>query len=344
MDNKYIEYTLGVLKKLLAIPSPTSYTEKCANFVADELKSFGYKPKITNKNAVICDIGGSDTENAILVSAHIDTLGAMVRAIKPNGRLSVTPLGGLCAANVETETVHVLTRAGASIEGTFQLENASVHVNGSYRDTVRSFDNVEIVLDDDAGSAEATKALGIAVGDIVSVEPRTVITEKGYIKSRFLDDKLSAAMLLGFAKFISERKITTARRIYLQFTTYEELGHGAAQKLPEGVSEILGVDMGCVGDGLECTEKMVSICAACSAGPSDYGVTGALIDCAKAKGLSYAVDVYPHYSSDCDVAVRIYDIKHALIGAGVYASHGYERSHTDGVKNTLALLEAYLIG
>ncbi|MBQ7298468.1 MAG: peptidase M42, partial [Clostridia bacterium] len=168
------------------------------------------------------------------------------------------------------------------------------------------------------------------------------ITESGYIKSRYLDDKLSAAILLGFAKYLVDNGIKTDRHIYIHFTVYEEVGHGAAGICPAGVTEILGVDMGCVGNGLTCTEREVSICAADGSGPYDYDINCALVAAAKRHDIGYAVDIYPYYSSDCSVAVRNFDLRHALIGAGVYASHGYERSHTDGVLNTMKLLAAYL--
>lgn len=169
------------------------------------------------------------------------------------------------------------------------------------------------------------------------------ITESGYIKSRFLDDKLSVGILLGFAKYLKDHGITPARRVYAHITVYEEVGHGGSASLPDGVTEAISVDMGCVGKGLRCTERQVSICAKDSGGPYSYEVTGGLIAAAKAEGADYAVDIYPHYGSDVEATLRAgYDIRHGLIGSGVYASHGYERSHLDGVYNTLLVLKGYL--
>ena len=166
---------------------------------------------------------------------------------------------------------------------------------------------------------------------------------RGYIKSRFLDDKLSVAILLGYAKYLKEENVTPSRPVYQHITVYEEVGHGGSASVPEGVTDILSVDMGCVGDGLECKEHQVSICVKDSGGPYSYDFTGELIAAAKANGIDYAADVYPHYGSDVEATLRGgADARHALIGAGVYASHGYERSHVDGVKNTLELLAAYL--
>lgn len=175
--------------------------------------------------------------------------------------------------------------------------------------------------------------------NIVCFDPRTTITESGYIKSRFLDDKLSVGILLGFAKFVKEEKITLSRTVYHHITVYEEVGHGGAASIPADVTEVLSVDMGCVGNGGACTEHQVSICAKDCHGPYNYEVVSNLITAAKRQKLDFAVDVYPHYGSDADVALTAgYDVKHGLIGPGVYASHGYERSHKDGVLNTFLLL------
>ncbi len=268
----------------------------------------------------------------------------MVAEIKGNGRLRLTALGGMRAENGETENVRVYTRDGNVIDGTLQLCNASIHVNGNYGSASRTFDTTEVVLDEDVKSSADTRALGIEVGDIVAFDPRTKVTASGYIKSRFLDDKLSVGILLGFAKYLRDEKITPARRVYVHITVYEEVGHGGSCAVPEGVTESISVDMGCVGDGLSCTEKDVSICAKDSGGPYTYSVVGGLIDAAKKEGASYAVDVYPYYGSDVEATLRAgYDIRHGLIGAGVYASHGYERSHIDGVHNTLKVLKGYLV-
>ena len=249
------------------------------------------------------------------------------------------------AENGECENVRVHTRSGKVYEGTLQLLNASVHVNDSYADTKRSFDTTEVLLDENVTTAAETRALGIEVGDVVAFDPRSRVTESGYIKSRFLDDKLSVAILLGFAKFLRDTGRTPERKVYAHVTVYEEVGHGGSASLPQGVTEAISVDMGCVGDGLGCTERMVSICAKDSGGPYCYEVVGGLIEAAKRAGADYAVDVYPHYGSDVEATLRAgHDIRHGLIGPGVYASHGYERSHIDGVLNTLRLLESYILG
>ena len=331
-------------KKILAIDSPSGYTADVADYVMKEYQKLGYEPKLTTKGGVLVALGGKDKKNAVMLEAHIDTLGAMVAQIKSDGRLRVTPVGGMNANNAETENCRIHTRFGEKVyEGTLQLANASIHVNGDYNDKKRTFDETEIVLDEKVHSREDVEALGIMTGDIVCFDPRTTITESGYIKSRFLDDKLSVGILLGYARYLKEENVTPERMIYQHITVFEEVGHGGAASIPEGVTEVISVDMGCVGDGLACEETQVSICAKDSHGPYHYDVVTGLIAAAKREELDFAVDVYPHYGSDADVALTAgYDVRHGLIGAGVYASHGYERSHVDGVKNTFKLLCAYL--
>ena len=277
------------------------------------------------------------------MEAHVDTLGAMVSRIKPNGRLAVSPLGGMNANNAEAENCQIITRFNGIYEGTCQLADASIHVNGKYDETSRNFDVMEIVLDEKVSDREGVQSLGIMEGDIVAFDPRTRITKSGYIKSRFLDDKLSAGILLGYARYLKEAGICPHRKIYQHLTVYEEVGHGGAASVPKGITEILAVDMGCVGEGLNCKEHQVSICAKDSGGPYNYDLVSKLISVAKRDRLDFAVDVYPHYGSDAEAGLRAgYDVRHGLIGAGVYASHGYERSHVDGVKNTFLLLKGYL--
>ena len=343
MEQKYADFAWEKTAALLAIDSPSGYTEQAARWVCREFSEMGFAAGITIKGGVLVDLGGEDAADALLLEAHADTLGGMVSQIKGSGCLKVTPLGGMNANNAEAENVKVYTRSGKVYEGTCQLHDPSIHVNGGYNDAKRSWDAMEIVLDEDVKSADDTRALGIEVGDIVCFDPRTRRTESGYLKSRFLDDKLSVGILLGFAKYLADNHLTPARRVYAHITVYEEVGHGGSASVPQGVTEAISVDMGCVGDGLGCTERQVSICAKDSGGPYSYEVVGKLIEAAKKTGADYAVDVYPHYGSDVEATLRAgCDIRHGLIGAGVFASHGYERSHIDGVYNTLKVLCGYL--
>ena len=329
--------------RLLSIDSPSGYTGTVANWVQMTFEKMGYEPKFTTKGGILIDLGGEDSNDGLLLEAHVDTLGAMVAQIKGNGRLKLTPLGGMNANNAEAENVAVYARNDKIISGTCQLCNASVHVNKDYDSTKRSWDTLEVVLDEDVNSAEDVRKLGIEVGDIVCFDPRTRRTYSGYLKSRFLDDKLSVGILMAFAEYLKDRKITLKRRTWIHATVYEEVGHGGSASVPAGITEAISVDMGCVGDGLQCTEQQVSICAKDSGGPYSYEVVGKLIDAAKKTEADYAVDVYPFYGSDVESTLRAgCDIRHGLIGPGVYASHGYERSHIDGVHNTLKVLCGYL--
>lgn len=361
---KYVDYIMTEAEKLLAVDSPTGYTENIAKLVMREFSDLGFIPEKTVKGGVLVKLsdGPGDNGNAgkgvskggkaknkklaekggLLLEAHADTLGAMVSKVKPDGRLEVTNLGGMNANNAEAENVRVVTKFKGILEGTCQLVNASIHVNGKYNDTKREWSAMEIVLDEDVKSDKDAQKLGVSVGDIVCFDPRTKITKSGYIKSRFLDDKFSVAILLGYAKYLKETKTETDRPIWAYITVYEEVGHGGSGAIPEGITEGISVDMGCVGEGLSCTERQVSICAKDSGGPYSYEVVKALTEAAKKAGADYAVDIYPFYGSDVEATLRAgHDIMHGLIGPGVYASHGYERSHRDGAENTLRLLIGY---
>ena len=339
----YADLAWKYASRLLAIDSPTGFTKNAAVWVQKAFSDLGYSARITNKGGVIADLGGPDGDDGLMLCAHTDTLGGMVREIKSNGRLKLTGLGGMEPNNGECENVRLYTRDGNIYEGTLYLHNPSVHVNDDYHTARRSWDTTEVVLDEDISSEADARKLGIEVGDIVCFDPRTHRTESGYLKSRFLDDKLSVGILLAFAKYIKDKELTLPRHLWVHVTVYEEVGHGACASVPGGLSEAISVDMGCVGDGCQCTEHQCSICAKDSRGPYNYDVVGKLIAAAKREQADYAVDIYPHYGSDVDDTLKAgADIRHGLIGSGVFASHGYERSHIDGVRNTLLVLKGYL--
>lgn len=340
---EYTDYAVEKALELLAIPSPSGYTREAARWLAQSFEEMGYQPRTTVKGGVIVDLGGREQGDAVMLQSHVDTLGGMVAEIKSDGRLRIAPVGSLNANNTEAENCTVVTKFSGLREGTFQLIDASTHVNGQYNETLRKFEGMEVVLDEEVNDGEDVEALGISPGDFVCFEPRSRVTEKGYIKSRFLDDKLSAGILVAYAKYLKDRREVPHRRVYLYFTVFEEVGHGAASCVPPEVSEAICVDMGCVGKGLTCTERMVSICAKDSGGPYHYDVVRGLEEAAIRAKLNYAVDVYPHYVSDVQATLNAgFDVRHGCIGPGVYASHGYERSHKEGVANTLGLLGAYL--
>ncbi len=334
-----LSYITDQLKALTSIASPTGYTRAATDYLMDTLREMGFGPERSNKGNVLVELGGEG--EPLVLASHVDTLGAMVRSIKDNGRLRPTTLGGHQWSTADGENCTVYTRDGNVYTGVVLNTEPSAHVADEPVKTIEK--NMEILLDENVDSKDDVLELGIQTGDIIAMDPRTTVTESGYIKSRFLDDKLSAAILLGLARAVADGEVSLSRKVSLLFTVYEEVGHGGSGSVPSGVTESISVDMGCVGDGLTCTEKQVSICVKDSGGPYSYEVVGKLIDAAKKEGADYTLDVYPHYGSDVEATLRAgFDIRHGLIGPGVYASHGYERSHLDGVEHTLRVLKGYL--
>ncbi len=340
MDKKYVDFAVNTVVELCKIPSPTGYTKKAEKYLQNVFKELGCKFYRSLKGSIVAQFGGD--LDPLVLAAHVDTLGGMVRSIKPNGRLRITNVGSYPFVLIENEDCIIHTRNGKEFEGTFKHINPAVHVNRNLGKEERTDKNVEVVLDEKVNNREDVEELGISVGDFISIDPRTKITKKGFIKSRHLDDKASAGVLVSLARYIKENKIDLKRKIYLIFTTYEEVGHGGSC-IPDDVIEMISVDMGAVGDDLKTDEYKVSICAKDSGGPYDYDVTTKLINVAKDEKLNYAVDIYPSYGSDVEATLRAgYEIKHGLIGPGVSASHGYERTHREGIKNTLQLLLKYI--
>ncbi len=333
-----LDYIGEQLKALTSIPSPTGFTRAVTDYVMKALEEMGFAPERSTKGNVLVCLGGEG--EPLVLASHVDTLGAMVRSIKDNGRLRPTTLGGHQWSTADGENCTVHTRDGRVYTGVVLNTEPSSHVADEKVETLEK--NMEILLDENVDTKDDVAGLGIQTGDIIAMDPRTVITKSGYIKSRFLDDKLSASVLLGLARAVAAGEVKLARKVSLLFTVYEEVGHGGAF-VPADTCEMISVDMGCVGDDLGCTERMVSICAKDSGGPYNYELVSALADTAKRLSLDYAIDVYPHYGSDVEATLRAgYDIRHGLIGPGVYASHNYERSHVDGVRNTYELLRAYV--
>ena len=263
--SSYMDFITEQLYALTAIPSPTGFTKKATDYLLSELSSLGYSPERSNKGNVFVTLGGSGSP--LVLAAHVDTLGAMVRSIKDNGRLRPTTLGGHQWSTADGENCTIHTRDGRVYTGVVLNTEPSAHV--ADQKTEQLEENMEILLDENTASAKETLALGVQTGDIIAMDPRTIVTESGYIKSRFLDDKLSAAILIGLAKAIREEGWKLNRKVSLLFTVYEEVGHGGCV-VSDDTEEMISVDMGCVGDDLGCTERMVSICAKDSGGPYNY--------------------------------------------------------------------------
>ncbi len=263
--NSHMNFIKEQLYTLTSIPSPSSFTTKVTDYLLSELSSLGYSPERSNKGNVFVTLGGSGSP--LVLAAHVDTLGAMVRSIKENGRLRPTTIGGHQWSTADGENCTIHTRDGRVYTGVVLNKEPSSHVADQKTELIE--ENMEILLDENVTSDQDTLALGIQTGDIIAMDPRTVVTESGYIKSRFLDDKLSAAILLGLARAVREDAWKLSRKVSLLFTVYEEVGHGGSV-VPDDTEEMISVDMGCVGSDLGCTERMVSICAKDSGGPYNY--------------------------------------------------------------------------
>lgn len=338
-----LDYILDTTVELLSIPSPVGFTDEVMNRVAEELEELGVTYKFTKKRAIIAFIEGEDNSYKKMISAHLDTLGAVVKKIKPNGRLELINVGGCPWAGVEGENLTVHTLDGREYEGTLLPTKCSVHIYGDVaREMPRTAETMEVRLDYDVKTAEETAALGIRVGDFVSYETRTRITETGYIKSRYLDDKLCVAQILGYIKFLKDFGLKPKTGLYVYFSNYEEIGHGVSV-IPNDLDEFIALDIGLVGADALGDEKKVSIAAKDNKTPYDLEVRKGLMLAAEEAGVQYTVDVYNRYGSDASAAVlQGFDFKCGCIGPSVDASHHYERTHIDGVIETVKLMIAYL--
>lgn len=334
--------TISFLTKLLSINSPTGYTSNAVSFLRETIEDIGYETVTTPKGNLIVQVDGENAEVTRGLSAHVDTLGLMVRSINSDGTLSLTKLGGPLTPTLDGEYCEIITRDDKVYTGTILSKSPSIHVYKDASTKARDIDNLIVKLDERIETKEDVQNIGIQNGDIIAYDPKVVITDSGFIKSRFLDDKASVAILVSILKMMKQEEVTPATNLKFIFSTYEEVGHGAAW-IPEDITELLAVDMGCIGLDLECTEYDVSICAKDSSGPYDYGMTTQLINYAKEKELNYAVDIYPMYGSDASAALSGgANIRAALIGPGVSSSHGMERTHIDALENTFELIKEYI--
>jgi putative aminopeptidase FrvX len=336
------QYVLETAKTLLESPSPSGFCFEIMDKIEEMVAPYGYSFEKTIKGNGIITIPGQEQGPVIGLSAHVDTLGAMVRSITTDGTLKFTLVGGPIVPTLDSEFCQVRTRDGRVYNGTFLSKSPAIHVYPDSKSLERTPDNMEVRLDEVISSKEDVEKLGICPGDFIFIDPRTTITDSGYLKSRFIDDKGSVACLLALLKFMKEQDVVPKYTTKIILTTYEEVGHGASY-LPEDVTELLAVDMGCIGLDLSCTEHDVSICAKDSGGPYDYHMVSKLVELSKEANLKYAIDIYPMYGSDVGAALRGgNNIKGALIGPGVFASHGLERTHREALENTIQLLYLYL--
>ena len=337
-------YCLDTFQKLLAVDSTTGQYEQIQALLCSMLDELGFPYTVTHKGGVIAELGGEG--NPLAVTAHLDDIGLMLRHVNADGSLNVCPVGGLYPFYCVTENVRIYTRGGKVFTGCICRTPNSIHVTEEeLRNVLPDFrSNVCVVLDEDVHSAADVRALGIETGDMIALEPRCTVSN-GYIKSRFVDDKACAAVLLTVMKAIRDEKLVLPRKVYFYFAMYEEIGHGTVV-LPEDVKDMLAVDIAPTGPDQNSDERKVSIFTKDSRFPYHWGLTNELREAAIRAKADYVMDIFtPHYGTDCDpVVVAGYDVRHAAIGPGTANSHGYERTHIDGLRNTYELLMAYMLG
>lgn len=335
-------YFYDKLEELLAIDSTTGFYHPIQDYIDKEIQKFGLTSETYHKGGIQTVIGGEG--NTLLYTVHLDDIGLMVRKINEDGTLTVVKVGGLHEDSVIGENVRVYTRNGKSYTGCIQKIHASVHVSedADFGQEPNWVKNMCIILDEDVENAKDVEALGIMVGSVVALEPRLKVSN-GYIKSRFLDDKVCVAVLLCMMKEIVEKKIKLNREVIAHFSCYEEIGHGTSV-LPERVKDIVAMDIACVGPRQTSHEKKVTVLALDSRFPYNYDLTNELYDTGKAAGIDVVMDVFtPHYGSDGDTSIVAgHDVRHAAIGQGTRNSHGYERNHIEGVKQLYALAMEYI--
>lgn len=338
-----LDYFKKVSKDIFLCDSPTGYTSNVISLIKDYIDSFGYQSKMMNNGALEVTIPGNDHSKLVATSAHCDTLGLMVRSIKGNGRLALTKLGGPSTPTLDGEYCKIYTRDGKVYKGTILSTSPAVHVYKDANTKSRDIDELEVRIDEMVNSKDDVIKLGIQNGDIVCYDTKFEITDSGFLKTRFIDDKASAVILIMLLKYMSDHKIEMKYDTKIYFVVYEEVGHGASM-VDKNIDEFVTLDMGCIGLDLAGNEYAVSICAKDSGGPYDYELTTRLINLAKENNIDYTIDIFPFYGSDIGAASSAgVDFKGALVGTGVSASHGMERTHIKGIENTLKLIYKYLV-
>lgn len=337
-----LDYLKSIINDIFLTDSPSGYFCEINNVLISKVSEMGYNDyKINNKGNFELFIEGENQDKNIAIAAHADTLGLMVRSINADGTLKLTNVGGPIIPTLDGEYCKIITRDGKAYTGTILSTSPAVHVYKDSSSKPRDIDNIFVRLDENVKTKNDVLALGIENGNYVCYDSKTVLTESGFLKSRFIDDKGSVCIILSVLEYMKRNNIKPKYNTYVYFTNYEEVGHGGATI--KNVSEFLALDMGCVGLDLDGNEYAVSICAKDSSGPYDYELTNRLVSYAKQANLNYAIDIFPYYSSDVSASLRSgLDCKGALIGSGVHASHGMERTHLDGMLNTMKLLLIYL--
>ena len=337
------EYLIKSFERIIHVPSPVGYFVELNPVLEDMAKELGFPVTRDNRSTTYITVAGKNPDKTIMVGAHADTLGLMIYKIEKDGKLRIRQLGGCNLNNLEGETVYVHTRDSRKYSGLLACQSHSVHVFEDARSLERNESTMVILLDEDVSTKEEVQALGISNGDYVSIDPRMQLTDSGYLKSRFIDDKGAISCLFATLKYLKENNLQPTYNVTFAIPYNEEIGFGGTY-LPEGVSEYLAVDIGLIGPDLEGNEHSVSICAKDNAAPYDYLLTNRLIECAKATDTKYAVDVFFRYGTDANAAMRAgNNIRAAAFGMAVYCSHGMERTHVKGLIGTVNILLEYLL-
>ncbi len=336
-------YVLDVLVRLLHTPSPSGYTDRAVHLVCDELERLHIPYEITRRGAIRATLDGEQKSPDRAIVAHIDTLGAMVKSLKPNGRVELVPIGHWNARFAEGARVTVFTDA-RPLRGTILPLKASGHTFGPEVDAQPSgWEHVELRIDEMSYKLEDLLRLGVHVGDIVAVDTGLEMTDNGFINSRHLDDKAGAAVLLGAAKAVVEAGVQLPLDTHLLFTISEEVGSGASAALHGDVAEMITIDNGTTAPGQNSSEFGVTLCMADMTGPFDYHLTHRLIQLCQEFGIRHQRDVFRYYRSDSAAAVEAgNDLRTALLTFGVDASHGWERIHWDALRSLGELLTVYM--
>ncbi|WP_439116628.1 M42 family metallopeptidase [Metabacillus litoralis] len=335
--------TMQLIKELVEIPSPSGHTTEVISFVENYLKDFHVEMKRNHKGGLLVTIPGENKNQHRMLTAHVDTLGAIVKEIKSTGRLMIDLIGGFTYNSIEGEYCQIETINGEVYSGTILMHQTSVHVYKDAGKLERNQKNIEVRIDEKVHNADDVRKLGIEVGDFISFNPRAEITKSGFIKSRHLDDKASVALLLNLIKKITIEEMNLPYTTHFLISNNEEIGYGGNSNIPSETVEYLAVDMGAIGDGQRTDEFTVSICAKDSSGPYHYGLRKKLIELAKQNNIAYKVDIYPYYGSDASAAIRSgHDLVHGLIGPGIDASHAFERTHYTSLEHTANLLYYYV--
>lgn len=342
-SKKHTNETLELLTKLVSIPSPSGNTNEVITFVEKFLTELNVEMTRNRKGGLIATIEGKDSTRHRMLTAHVDTLGAMVKEIKANGRLRIALIGGFNFNSIEGEYCQIETSSGKKYTGTILMHQTSVHVYKDAGKLERNQENMEIRIDEKVHNAGDVRSLGIEVGDFVSFDPRVEVTPSGFIKSRHLDDKASVAILLQLIKQMIEDDITLPYTTHFLISNNEEIGYGGNSNIPSETVEYMAVDMGAIGDGQSTDEYTVSICVKDASGPYHFELRKNLVRLAKENKIDYKLDIYPYYGSDASAAIRSgHDIVHGLIGPGIDSSHAFERTHKLSIENTAKLLYYYI--